>query len=223
MFKLALLAAAALFSFAGVGNATTVDVLLGDGGAVSYSTGGTLVPNIDLMNIWLNRSPPLSGGAVLQSGTNISPWLIIQPTGSLYGNAYLGVLFTSSATFSLANNGNTFGFTWGTVSSYNSVTLTAANGTSYKVAGSDLIAAGEVASGGQVDVIFNDPSSNIVKVQLTNTPLGEPGFAAANFSGSSATVPLPASAVLFALALVGLFLVSRRRFICCGKKLSGLG
>jgi hypothetical protein len=61
----------------------------------------------------------------------------------------------------------------------------------------------------QANVIISDPFGRIVKVMLEST---KNSFEAANFYDHAVSaVPLPATSVLFAIALAGLVLVGRRR------------
>jgi len=204
MIKATLLAAAALAAFATTAQASTIDVLLGASPSYSYSS-STTPANINLTNV-ANLS--LSNALVASSNLSI-PGYFSAPTGTIAGGSYLAVLGGGNATFSLANNGNSFGLTWGSIDAYNALTLTDTRGVSYTITGADVASflSGVSSGATQANVVVDDPFARIVKIQLTSS---SNSFEAANFI-KSAAVPLPASAVLFAMALAGLAFFGRRK------------
>jgi hypothetical protein len=209
MIKNTFLILAAVISFCGTAKASTIDVLLGN--SLSFSTvSAKLTSNVDLTNTSILK---LSGPSAVLSGGYSIPHYFTSPTGTLSHNLYLGVATGGSATFNLATNGDSFGLTWGTIDDYNSLILTGANGTSYTVTGAELLnylaTLPPSVSRTQANIDVIDPFSNIISAELVST---SNSFEAANFSRSKASaVPLPASAVLFGLAVVGLIMFGRRK------------
>ena len=152
---------------------------------------------------------------VVPAGTNIDG-ITASPTGALYGNSYVYVTGNqgSSATFTLAGNQNAFGLTWGTIDTYNTLTLNTTLG-QYVITGNDLLAAlsglgvpyslsGNNAvdpnnnnQGLQADVVFHDLGGYITSAVLTSS---QNSFEAGNFSA----VPLPPAFVLFASGLIAM-------------------
>ena len=129
-------------------------------------------------------------------------------------NNFLAVLGTGnpgSATLTLAANENTFGFTWGSVDTWNTLTITDSRGVSYSITGSDILAQlGNPTPGKQntqTDISFTDPYGKLISAQFAST---DNAFEAGNFSETSAT-PLPSSALLFGTALMGLAAFAYRR------------
>jgi hypothetical protein len=209
MFKSFLVAALAVGLFGGSAHATTIDIALGStsGSAFVYGSGGTLNPNLVLTD-----TPDLSlgvGSGVLAAGTSFGG-IALSPTGPLYGNEYLLVTTGSEATLSLAGNNNLFGLTWGSIDDYNTLTLTDSRGVTYSITGAEILArlSNPVAGTSQADVAISDPFGNIVKAVLTSSGNS---FEAANFDPAHMAVPLPASSILFAMALAGLLFFARRK------------
>lgn len=218
VFKSFVLTAVAAVSFSGVANAATIDVLLGNtpgATSFSYNVAGSISPNVKLTESPIVTLGPAS--AIFSAGTSIGG-LTLSPTGSIFGGSYLSMFGWGSTSFNLSSNGTTFGFTWGSINSYNSLKLTDSRGVNYVISGSDIFNQAPLGSPvnlTQADVSISNPFGNIVFAQLLS---GDNTFEAANFSTSvapinppSSVVPLPGAVVLFGLGLAGLGGMSFRR------------
>jgi len=203
MKKFATLAAAVALFGAANAHASTVDVLLGSTDGFSYNATGTLNPNLDLTM----SGVVLTGTSGVVSSSLSIPGYFTAPTGSNYMGEYLFVGANSSATFSITHGGSEFSLTWGTIDASNKLQVTDTTGHSFTVTGAQLESFMSLPAGSaQENVILNDPFGNIVTIEMTS---GQNSFEASNFGRS--TVPLPASAVLFAIALAGLALFGYRK------------
>ncbi len=205
-----------VFGFANVAEASGIDIDLGNtSSAVTYASDATLSAynsaNIDLLN---TSSLTLTGGAQIVNPPATVSGQYVQPSGSIYGSnggSFVSVYGGTSATFGISLSGNTtsFSFTWGTIDTYNTLTLTSSNGTVYTITGTELLnqmpgyVPGTVNSGLQSDVDFIDTAgTSILSAELTSS---QNSFEAANFGTADApAVPLPASLPLFGVALLGL-------------------
>ncbi len=202
MLKVILLAAVAVFSFAGSADAATITITLG--ATDTYATGGTVVGDVNLGS----TQDPVSGltlggdAQIVPAGSSVSG-LNASPTGTLYGGTYLYATGNagSSATFSLSGTTSTFGLTWGTIDSYNTLTLTDAKGNVFAVTGAGILnnIAGLTSGTSQLNVVVDDPFADLTKAVLTSS---ENSFEAGNFSAS--LVPLPPAFLFFASGLVAL-------------------
>jgi hypothetical protein len=203
MKKLLMITIAVMLIVSSAARATTVDVVLG--ATDTYSLGGTLSPNINL----LSGAVTSSANAGVLSDTWSIPGFYLSPTSSAYGGTYLAVLGGGSATLTLASNQNTFGFLWGSVDAYNTLTLKTTNG-NFTITGTQLqnvlnsLAAGVTQS----NVIFSDPFGQITSAILTSA---NNSFEAANFgSAHIAAVPLPGTAGMLVLGLAVLGFIAYR-------------
>ena len=210
MKRILTLAAAAFFGLSGVAHAALLDVSLGDGSTFTFSnSSGSLAPNVDLGSI-PSSDLILDGNSQIVSGSVSGQYA--QPTGGIFGGKYLAVLGGSSATFTNGGGGlglSSFGFTWGSIDDYNTLTLTDSRGVSYTITGADILGAiaGSVTGTTQADVSFSDSFGNIVNAVLSST---SNSFEVANFEKSSA-VPLPPALPLFTMALMAIGFVAYRR------------
>ncbi|MGE3623548.1 MAG: hypothetical protein AB7H77_06735, partial [Bdellovibrionales bacterium] len=203
LFSIALFA---IFSFAASSHAATLNVNLGNLGTdVSYSIGGALNPNIHL-NGPAPNSLVLNNNAFIIDPRSSSPNNYLDLQGSLYDNNYLAVLGTGNpgfATFTLAANQNVFGFSWGSIDAYNSITITDSRAVNYTFSGADILAQiGNPTPGRfdtQTDISFTGVFGSIVSVRLGS---GQNSFEAGNFSASA--TPIPASLLLFGTGVAGL-------------------
>ncbi len=206
--KLFTIATVAFFGMVGAANASTLDVQLGSTGSdLSYSTGGTLSPNINLAT---TSGLTLDTNSQIINPVSSSPGNYKAPTGPIFDNNYLAVLgvpTTGQATFTLAGGQSNFGFTWGSIDTYNTLILTDSRNVTYTITGTNLLAqiAGSVNGTTQSDVIFSDAFGTIKSAVFQST---ENAFEVANLGQSA--VPLPASFPLFAAAFLGLALFGRR-------------
>jgi len=213
--KKTLLLALMLAGFSSAAHAATLDILLGTTSSdQTYSFApGTLHPNLDLTTLAQPSQLALSNAAIINPASSASG-LYAQPNGTLFGNNYLAVFGSpvgGTATFTLASGQHEFGFTWGTVDTYNTLVLTDSRNVQYTITGSDVIARIGGLSGAdstQADVVFNDPLGTIVTAELFSS---SNSFEVGNFSSLQSAVPLPASAGLFMVALAGLFMFALRR------------
>jgi hypothetical protein len=210
MKKLLAGAALLLVSLSTSAQAATVDILLGTTSTdQTYSSGGTLNPNVNLSALTASDLT-LSNAQIVAAGAN-SSGNYASPTGSLFGGSYLAVLGSPStgvANFTLGNSTNTFGFTWGTVDSYNSLVLSDSRGVTYTITGADLINNLSLGNNAQEDVVVTDPLGTFLTAQLIST---SNSFEAGNFSESQSSVPLPSSVTFFMMALAGLYFVYRKQ------------
>ena len=213
MKKILSLAAVALLAFSGASHAATLDVFLG--ASPSYSNvGTTFSPNVPLPSPLLTLD---NNAQVLPQGATLANYY--SPLVGVSGN-YLAVLGLNPAlnsvdqgfaTFHLNGNYDIFGLTWGTIDSYNLLTIKDATHT-FIITGADILThlAGTVIPGQtQANVQFIDPFGPIITAQLSST---NNTFEAGAFIASNNT-PLPAALPMFGAALIGLFLfawMSRR-------------
>jgi len=215
--SLTIAAALAVMTFGGSVQAATLDFTLGSGGfnPAAFTTGGTLSPNINLTNT--TPATLLLQDDALVLGNISLPGIATEPTGSLFGNSYLAVVANptpaGTATFTLGAHENLFGFTWGTIDSFNNLSITDSRGVIYNITGADILnALGNPGGNTQANVIFTDPFGNIVTAKLTSSGNS---FETANFQES--VTPLPASLPLFLTALLGMailvFFARGRKFV----------
>lgn len=211
MKKLAI-TALTFFSLTGMAHATSVGFLLGATPTdLTYSIGApALAPNIDL-----GTTPQLILGptsSILPGGVNTVN--DTSPTGTLYANSYIAVQGPNgSSTFTIAPAQNTFGFTWGTIDNYNTLTLTDSRNVVYTITGDNLInnILGSVGHVTQTDVTFTDLLGTLVSAVFSST---QNAFEVANFGTTVVpvgNVPLPASLPLYLAAIVGLALYARSK------------
>ncbi|MFY9288216.1 MAG: VPLPA-CTERM sorting domain-containing protein [Alphaproteobacteria bacterium] len=209
MKKFLSLAALLLLAFAGSAQAATIEVILGNTSVdKTYGVGGSIpTPNIDLSTY---------GGLVLTNSVIVNPASSLagqyaQPTGPIYQNNYLSVFGGGNTIFTLAPNQSSFGFTWGTIDTYNALLLTDSRGVVYTITGAEVLSniVGSINGTTQTDINFLSPLARIISAQLIST---QNSFEAANFSqlvGSA--VPLPAALPLFGMGLLGLAALRRRQ------------
>jgi hypothetical protein len=213
--KIFAIATLAVLTFAGTANATTTINL---GPFVTYASGGTLTPNVDLTTL----SPAqlsLTGNAVVITPASSGSDYLAPNGGVVYGDSYLSVFGTPSsggiyvnptpgvATFNLAADQHTFGFIWSSVDPGNTLVLHATNG-DFTFTGQDiadnLIGFGAYPMG-EYSLVFNNIYGSILSATFSST---NNSFEAANFQSA---VPLPAALPLFASAFVGFAALARRR------------
>jgi len=220
MKKLAMYSAILFFACAGAANAVTLDVTLGNtNNSVSYAS----VAGFNTSNVVLSSpgNVTLTNNAQLISAPpySVTNQYLEPSVGTLNGGSYLAVLGSSGnpgfATFTLGAGFNTFGFTWGTIDTYNSLTITDSTLHTFTISGTTILnqllipLSQSGAGGSQTDISFIDPFGTIKSAVFT-TP--QNSFETANFFESRSTVPVPASLGLFLTALLGLgFFAFRRR------------
>ncbi len=110
-----------------------------------------------------------------------------------------------TATFSLTEGVTQFSFLWGSIDSYNFVTVTNGSGDEYTISGADLIANSllNIREGKTSRYFSLTDMAGIVKVVLTSC---KDAFEIARISA----VPLPAAGLLFGTALLGARLARRK-------------
>jgi hypothetical protein len=199
MFKKILLAVLATFFFAGAAEAATITITLG--ATDLYSLGGTLAPNLDLNHS--GNVLTLAGDAhIVDAGWTVYN-VTTSPSGGLYSDKYLYVTGAagSSAAFSLNHPADTIGLTWGTIDTYNTLTLTDSLNNVFAITGTDIlnnfVSLGLDQGISQLDVVIHDGVGSITTAVLTSS---RNSFEAGNFSA----VPLPPTFLLFASGLIAL-------------------
>jgi hypothetical protein len=206
MKKILTLAALLVTGIASSAHATILDVSLGTPDTYTLNA-GSLVGNVTLPSAQLVTGV----GSEITQGTNFP--LNVQPTNITPTTNYLAVHTNGTATFT-PNSTNVFGFTWGTIDAFNSLTITDASHT-FTITGDDLALnlPGGVSFGNtEQDIRFTDPFGPILAATFTSTANA---FEVANFfqGTSSSAVPLPGSAILFMTGLGALFMLRRKRII----------
>ncbi len=200
---------AAIALVTGTANAATTIYLGATSSDTSFSAGGTLTPNVDLTSLSPSQLTLTGNAFVVNPATSVAGQYS-QPLFSLYGDNFLAVVNSpgpaGTAVYNLNPGQHVFGFTWGTVDSFNNLVLTATNAT-YALSGTDLVNNIPSLTTGpdQADVIFNDTAGTILSATFTS---GGNSFEVANFESA---VPLPAALPLFGSALVGAGALARRR------------
>lgn len=208
MFKNTLLAAFFAVLFAGSANAATYVVSLDFSGTPSV-VGVTLSDEVLSGNVALSSAilTGVSGVTTETTSSHKAPLGLGDGQEYLYvGASVLDPPTVSSATFSFnSTQTKSFGLTWGTVDSYNDLTLVAANNKVFSVSGADLLALLGFSgyslpnSELQVDVFFSVVKGSQIKSVLL-TSLTANAFEIAN--ASTSLVPLPPAALLFLSGLV---------------------
>ncbi|MFA4995222.1 MAG: hypothetical protein WC521_07975 [Bdellovibrionales bacterium] len=211
MYKILLLAAIAVLSFGRAADASTYVITLDHGNiwnsAVTVSN-AALSGDIDLSSATLKGVSGVTTASV--AGHHVAPT-------AANGGSYLYVEggMNSSATFSLSSN--SFGFSWGSVDTYNDLKLKTAAGKTYVISGLDLamIVGGfgfPNLSGNfskEVDVLFQVAKGTFTQAVLTSHC--RPAFEIANVSTGLSSVPLPAALPLFASGIMALVGFAKRR------------
>lgn len=207
MLKNILMAAVAVFALVGTANAATYVIDLPSSAVAS--TGLSLPGNV------APAAAAVTGNAGEVTGSVANQYLA--PTGVTGPYLYVGAnspTAASSATFTL--NSQLFGFTWGSIDTYNTLKLTTSDLATYTFTGSDILAllsaftltpngtAGGSNSGLQADVLFHAAGQKIISAVLTSQ---QAAFEIANMT----SVPLPAAGLLFASGLAALGGVARRK------------
>jgi hypothetical protein len=151
-----------------------------------------------------------TGGAQIVNGA--AGGLYADPYGNGAAN-YLAVYTGGNATFTLNKPSTYFGLTWGSVDSYNYLTVNEVGGGSYTIDGSTVTSSGvpsRTANGDQSAIgtyfVGIGDASGIKSVVLTST-----GNSFEVGSVAVSAVPLPAALPMFGVALVGIGALARRR------------
>jgi len=210
----------------GAAHAATLDIFLGaTPGSVSYSVSAApVVQNIDIANPGPNSLVRDNNSILLPQGFENDNYAK-PPLGTT--GEYLAVTsnfsspHTGSATLTLAS-GDLFGFTWGTIDTYNTLTITDSRHDAFVITGGDIsnnpaISASMLAAlypGGfaegasQTQVEIKDSFGHIVSAQFQSSTNS---FEVGGFSTGEA--PLPPALVLFGTGLLGLagFAYQRRQ------------
>lgn len=190
--KILFIAALGLLGVSGSAHAATLDVTLGNLNTnISYASSATgFTPNIHL-NSPAPATLTLNNNAQIIDPRHSDPSNFLNLQGSLLDNNFLAVLGTGNpglATLSLAANTVNFGFTWGSIDAFNTLTVKDSRGVNYTITGSDILAQiGNPPAGKQntqTDVSFSDAFGKIVSAQFGST---DNAFEAGNFSETSAT------------------------------------
>jgi len=216
MKKLLALAVISFIGLTGVAHAATLDIFLnaGAGGSFFGISSSSLSPNP--LNVDINLAA--ANGTSLNLGPNSfivngSNFAHKDPSSNLTGagNAgnYVAVEGGGQASFSIASGNNAFGFSWGTIDTYNQLILTDVKGNIYTINGTQLAAAVGTPANGvtNFDVDFIDPNGSLKTAVFTSTINS---FEFGNLAEGN-TAPLPASLPLFGAALIGLVVLARRR------------
>jgi hypothetical protein len=204
MKKIIALAAFLLAGISSSANASTLDILLGTPSTYSLSA-ADLISNVNVSSPQL--VPISNAGVVVGSIPNI----ILKPSNISNATPYLAIFQNGSAQFTPSSSINQFGFTWGSIDVFNTVTISDATHT-FSITGSDLAAHIAVSFGTtEKDVLFTDPFGPILSVLFSSS---SNSFEVAHlFQGSNNTVPLPGSMILFMTGLVALLLLRRKQII----------
>jgi hypothetical protein len=212
MKKILALAAVAFFGLSGAAHAAFENISIGstDGSYVFVANSNTITPDVNLNTALTSGSLTLNAfSQLLPAGTSINNYAT-SPAGAT--GSYLAVhgffgFVTGVATFTLAPDQHSFGFTWGSIDTFNTLTITDSRGYTFTITGTDLLnAIGGTASSSQSVVDITDGYGTITKAVFSST--GHNAFEAANFY--EGTVPLPAALPMFGAALLGLAFFARR-------------
>jgi len=213
MKKFAAALVVTLLAFTGAAKAATLDVTLGNANnSFTYSSSATSSAANTVLSSPGNVT--FNNDALLVSAPPYSVTNQYQEpsVATLYGGNYLAVQGTQSnhglATFTLNSGADEFQFTWGTIDTYNTLTLTDSTGHTFTLTGTAILnqlgipLSQSGAGGSQTDIAFSDAFGNITKATFGTT---QNSFEVANFyQGDPAPTPLPPSMVLFITALLGL-------------------
>ncbi len=169
----------------------------------SLTLSKTVVPgNVDLADVTL-----VSNSAIVSADLANQHVL---PFSSAKSDKYLAVHAKGLAIYTLSSPNSTVSFNWGTIDTYNWITIKRTDGTTYNVTGTDIL---NLAS--SLGLGLTGGKSNIYV-----TLLDKAGIAAISFvDGASnafeisdiSVVPLPAALGLFSAALVGAAALRRRK------------
>jgi len=182
MKNIFLFAALAPLLFSGTAHAVTLDITLGlTPGSVSYSL--SAAPNVQDINLASPSPYSLALGSnsfLIDNGVTVVGQYVA-PTGD--SGKYLAVLGGGSSTLTLEPGYNQLGFTWGTIDTYNTLTITDSRSDVYHIKGagvsqnpplsasiiSALYPSGFVYGTSQADVRISDPFGSIVTAQFSSS------------------------------------------------------
>jgi hypothetical protein len=222
-----LLAATLVLGFSSVAQAAYVDTI---SPTISYTLGGSTVAGTDVNLQALPSNPnkiysyynlPGVGkldldNAAIVTGTNTSGTLQYKaPTGlsntdhylSVYGASSLSNNKSGAAILNLNPGFNTVSFEWGTIDTYNSITIVDDKNKSTTITGAQLLSdVSSLVAGVSSDYFSFTDLAGIKEIILSST---QNSFEIAKMTVSS--VPLPAALPLFGAALAGLAVVRRRK------------
>jgi hypothetical protein len=209
--SMAAIAAFGLLGLPGVAHASYEDIsLTSTDGVFSFaSSSNSLSPNVNLTTAEGSGQLVLNANSAIYTSSNSTA---TAPTGTLFGGNFLAVMGDTGegmSTFTMSPGQSGFGFTWGTIDDYNTLTITDSRGYTFTITGSELLSAiSGVDHTTQSDVEISDAFGTITSAVLTST---QNSFEVANFSQTASAVPLPAALPLFGAAVLGLGLIAYRR------------
>lgn len=198
MKRIAYFVAAALLSLGVISGAQAATLPLG----ASFTIGGPVVAgNVDYSDVTLNYNSAIVKGDVTNQH--------VLPVGFETNKEYLSVYANGLATYSLSSAVTSLAFNWGTIDTYNTLTITRDGGATYDITGSDILALGASLGLGLV------PQKSPTYFVLTDIA----GIISAAFKSTTnsfevadiSVVPLPAALPLFGAALFGVAAARRRK------------
>lgn len=195
-----------------------------DLGFAQYSIGGTVANgNINLQSYAPNTGPfysqydigvghlTLLNAEIVTGNDKGALFQHVRPSGvgpqdnylAVYGRSGFG--FLGAAIFDFSSNVTNFAFNWGSIDSYNWLSVTNSENRTYTITGADIMASMAGIKEGKTSKYFSlTDIAGIVRVVLRSC---SDSFEVANISA----VPLPAALPLLGASVIGLVVLRRRR------------